>query len=48
LGDKTPFIIYAGSNLPEHKREAQQKGALGSTNNPRELFQLVLSAIQSE
>jgi CheY-like chemotaxis protein len=36
------------SNLPEHKEEARRKGALGSTNNPKELFQLVLSAIQSE
>ncbi len=48
LGDKTPFVIYAGSNLPEHKAEARQKGAFGSTNNPQELFQMVLSAIQSE
>jgi CheY-like chemotaxis protein len=48
LGDKTPYIIYAGSNLPEHKAEARQKGAYGSTNNPQDLFQLVLSAIQSE
>jgi CheY-like chemotaxis protein len=48
LGDKAPFIIYSSSNLPEHKEEARRKGALGSTNNPKELFQLVLSAIQSE
>ncbi|RPJ55053.1 MAG: response regulator [Dehalococcoidia bacterium] len=47
LGDKTPYIIYAGSNLPEHKAKAYQKGAIGSTNNPQELFQLVLGAIQS-
>ncbi len=48
LGDKTPYIIYAGSNLPEHKLEARQKGAIGSTNNPQELFQLVLGTIQSD
>ena len=48
LGDKTPYIIYAGSNAPEHKAEARQKGAAGSTNDPQELFQLVLGAIQSE
>ncbi len=48
LGDKTPYIIYAGSNAPEHKTEARQKGAVGSTNDPQELFQLVLGAIQSE
>lgn len=44
-GDRTPFFIYAGSNLPEHKREAQEHGARGSTNNPQELFQLVTSSI---
>ena len=42
----TPFIIYAGSNAPEHRAEAQRHGALGSTNNPQELFQLVSSAVQ--
>lgn len=48
LGNKTPYIIYAGSGLPEHKAEARQKGAIGNTNNPQELFQLVLGAIQSD
>lgn len=47
-GDQTPFFIYAGSNLPEHKREAQQRGAQGSTNNPQELFELVTRAIIQE
>lgn len=42
-----PFIIYAGSNSPEYKAEAQRRGAIGSTNDPQELFQLVLSAIQN-
>ena len=40
-GDQTPFFIYAGSNAPEHKREAVIRGAQGSTNNPQELFELV-------
>jgi len=44
-GDKTPFVIYAGSNAPEHKREAEQKGGQGSTNDPRELFALVTRLI---
>lgn len=44
-GDQTPFIIYAGSNAPEHKAEALRHGALGSTNRGDELFELVLSAI---
>lgn len=44
-GDQTPFLIYAGSNLPEHKREATEHGGQGSTNNPQELFQMVMNAI---
>jgi CheY-like chemotaxis protein len=40
-GDQTPFFIYAGSNAPEHKREAIARGAQGSTNNPQELFELI-------
>jgi CheY-like chemotaxis protein len=47
LGDRAPFIIYAGSNRPEHKAEARRRGALGSTNDPQELFQLVVGAIQA-
>jgi len=47
LRDKTPFIIYSTSNRPEHKAEARRRGAFGSTNNPQELFQLVINAIQS-
>lgn len=41
----TSFIIYAGSNKPEYKEEAKRRGAQGSTNDPQELFQLVISAI---
>ncbi len=48
FGEKIPFIIYAGSNSPEHKAEARQRGAFGATNDPQELFQLVLSALESE
>lgn len=44
-GDLTPFFIYAGSNLPEHKHEAAKRGAQGSTNDPQELFQLVTTAV---
>lgn len=44
-GDQAPFIIYAGSNRAEYQAEARQKGAIGSTNNPQELFQMVLAAI---
>lgn len=45
LGDTTPFVIYAGSNLPEHKKQAREHGAIGSTNRADELFQLVMGAI---
>lgn len=45
MGDKTPFMIYAASNLPEHKRMARERGAIGSTNRADELFQTVMSAI---
>jgi CheY-like chemotaxis protein len=45
-GNNTPFIIYAGSNAPEHKAEARKHGALGSTNRASELFEYVLSALR--
>jgi CheY-like chemotaxis protein len=41
-----PFFIYAGSNLLEHKVEAQEKGAQGSTNRSDELIDLVTTHIQ--
>lgn len=44
---KIPFIIYAGSNLPEHKDETRRRGGFGTTNNPQELFSLVIDAIQN-
>lgn len=44
--DPTPFIVYAGSNLPEHTEEAKRHGALGSTNRPSELLDLVRQAVE--
>jgi len=44
-GDRTPFIIYAGSRTAEHREEAKRHGALGCTNRPDELFELVLCAL---
>jgi CheY-like chemotaxis protein len=44
---ETPFVIYAGSNAPEHKREAAERGAQGSTNSPQELFNLVARLIEA-
>jgi CheY-like chemotaxis protein len=46
-GDTTPFIIYAGSNLPEHRKLAEERCALGSTNRPQELLDLVLQAVDA-
>lgn len=45
IGNKTPFIIYAGSRKPEHIAEAKRRGAIGCTNRPDELFQMVLAAL---
>ena len=44
-GNRTPFIIYAGSRAPEHRAEARRRGAIGCTNRPDELFEMVLSAL---
>jgi DNA-binding NtrC family response regulator len=44
-GDQTPFVIYAGSRAPEHVAESQRHGAVGCTNLPQELIELVLSAL---
>lgn len=44
-GDHTPFIIYAGSRSPERQSESRRRGALGCTNRPNELFQMVLSVL---
>lgn len=43
----TPFIIYAGSKRPEHIAEAQRRGAMGATNNPTELVEMVIDAIKN-
>lgn len=47
-GNRTPYVIYAGSNAPEHKAEARRRGALGATNRASELFEYVIDAIQRE
>ncbi|MDZ7690433.1 MAG: hypothetical protein U5K69_04665 [Balneolaceae bacterium] len=44
-GDKTPFFIYASSNALEHKREALQRGAQGSTNRAEELYEMVMDLV---
>ena len=44
-GDKTPLFFYAGSNAPEHKKETREHGGQGCTNNPPELFEMVIRAV---
>lgn len=46
-GIDTPYFIYAGSNSVAHKLEANARGAQGTTNNPRELFDMVVGALPS-
>ena len=40
-----PYIIYAGSGKPENDVDAKRLGALGSTNSPVRLFELVTTAL---
>ena len=44
-GNKTPLFIYASSNAPEHKRETDEHGGQGCTNNSQELFRMVTKAL---
>jgi len=41
-----PFIIYSWGVTSEQIKQAKEKGAFGETSSPRELFQLVIDAIQ--
>ena len=44
-GNQVPFVIYAGSDAPEHKAEARSHGAVGCTNRASELFGYVLAVL---
>lgn len=44
-GNQTPFVIYAGSNSPEHRAETRLRGGVDSTNRADELFQIVTTVI---
>jgi CheY-like chemotaxis protein len=44
----TPFFIYAGSNAPEHRREAALRGAQGSTNVAQDLVDMVTRALPQD
>lgn len=47
LGLDTPFFIYAGSNAPHHVKEAISRGAQGSTNDMKELLEMINQSILS-
>lgn len=44
-GSRTPVLIYSSSDAPEHKREAERRGASGATNNPQELVEMALGVL---
>lgn len=46
-GNQTPLFFYASSNAPEHKRETQEHGGQGCTNNAQDLFHMVTKAVIS-
>lgn len=46
LGNNVPFFIYAGSNAPEHKKMARERGAQGTTNRADELYKMVMNTIK--
>ena len=42
-GNKQPFLIFAGSDTPEFRREADERGAQLSTNDMLELIDTIVS-----
>lgn len=43
---RQPFVVYSGSNLPEHFDEAVRNGAIGSTPDPQELVDMILHSLR--
>ena len=41
-GNDIPLYFYASSSAPEHKRETREHGGQGCTNDPIELFEMVM------
>jgi CheY-like chemotaxis protein len=46
-GNLVPVFFYASSNAPEHKRETEEHGGQGCTNDAQELFQMVTKELIS-
>ena len=44
-GCGTPFVIYSSSRDPEHVAEVIDRGGQGATNDPVELFEIILNEI---
>jgi CheY-like chemotaxis protein len=44
-GDRTPLFFYAGSASDEHRQETREHEGQGCTNNPQELFEMVMRAV---
>ena len=47
-GSKVPFFIFAGSDKPEFRREAAERGAQLSTNDMLELVDYVVKYLGTE
>ncbi|UCR89010.1 response regulator [Mycetocola spongiae] len=43
--DTTPLIVYSSSRHPEHVAEVRKHGGQGATNEPFELFELVMKEV---
>ncbi len=47
-GNNVPFLIFsAGGSSPEHRKEALEKGAQGSTNKTAEIIEMTLKQLLS-
>ncbi|MBD8021136.1 response regulator [Brevibacterium gallinarum] len=44
-GDRTPLIVYSGSDRPDHVRAVLDRGGQGATNDPSRLFELVMNEV---
>lgn len=47
-GNNLPFLIFAGSDTPEFRREAKERGAQLSTNDMLELMDAIVSFLGSK
>jgi CheY-like chemotaxis protein len=43
---RTPFFFYAASSSPRHKKETEEHGGQGCTNNPQELFRMIIDGVR--